>query len=177
MHLETRRDPILLVLRDDLSPEDTAMIQALYSRSSASVLTHLAKIDAARREAVEFALSQRVNGFDDATVSAVIAAVLGQGATARAGSLMRNHYVGYNHKSIGDCGTTTLFIENVSLLAAKAIQDNPLYSGQETSTRYIDFTGRHSNLPCDPRPVDELLRQAPEAGRRARAGHPPAPPR
>ena len=143
MHLETRRDPILLVLRDDLSPEDTAMIQALYSRSSASVLTHLAKIDAARREAVEFALSQRVNGFDDATVSAVIAAVLGQGATARAGSLMRNHYVGYNHRSIGDCGTTTLFIENVSLLAAKAIQDNPLYSGQETSTRYIDFTGRH----------------------------------
>jgi thymidylate synthase ThyX len=52
---------------------------------------------------------------------------------------MENYYVGYNHKSIADCGSTTLFIEGVSLLAAKAIQDWPLYSGQETSTRYIDM--------------------------------------
>lgn len=48
-------------------------------------------------------------------------------------------YVGYGHKSIGDCGTTTIFIEGVSMLAAKAIQDWPLYSGQEASTRFIDF--------------------------------------
>lgn len=53
---------------------------------------------------------------------------------------MESYYVGYGHASIGDCGTTTLFIENASILAAKAIQDNPLYSGQETSTRYIDFS-------------------------------------
>ena len=52
---------------------------------------------------------------------------------------MSNFYVGYGHKSIGDCGTCTLFIEGVSMLAAKAIQDWPLYSGQEASTRYIDF--------------------------------------
>jgi len=38
---------------------------------------------------------------------------------------MARYYVGYNHKSIGDCGTTSIFIENVSMLAAKAIQDNP----------------------------------------------------
>ena len=50
-----------------------------------------------------------------------------------------NYVVGYNHKSIADCGSTTIFIEGVSLLAAKAIQDSPLYSGQETSTRYIDM--------------------------------------
>jgi thymidylate synthase ThyX len=50
-----------------------------------------------------------------------------------------NYVVGYGHKSIADCGTTTLFIEGVSLLAAKAVQDWPLYSGQETSTRYIDM--------------------------------------
>jgi thymidylate synthase ThyX len=55
------------------------------------------------------------------------------------GKFMSNFYVGYGHKSIADCGSTTLFIENVSLLAAKAIQDWPLYSGQETSTRYIDM--------------------------------------
>ena len=51
-----------------------------------------------------------------------------------------NYVVGYNHKSIADCGSTTIFIEGVSLLAAKAIQDSPMYSGQETSTRYIDMT-------------------------------------
>lgn len=56
-----------------------------------------------------------------------------------AGNFMKNFYVGYGHKSIGDCGTTTIFIEGVSMLAAKAIQDWPLYSGQESSTRYVDF--------------------------------------
>lgn len=55
------------------------------------------------------------------------------------GKFMENYVVGYGHKSIADCGTTTLFIEGVSLLAAKAVQDHPLYSGQETSTRYIDM--------------------------------------
>lgn len=54
-------------------------------------------------------------------------------------NFMANFYVGYGHKSIGDCGTATIFIEGVSMLAAKAVQDWPLYSGQEASTRYIDF--------------------------------------
>lgn len=58
-------------------------------------------------------------------------------------NFMANFYVGYGHKSIGDCGTCTIFIEGVSLLAAKAIQDTPLYSGQEASTRYIDFTNQY----------------------------------
>jgi thymidylate synthase ThyX len=55
-------------------------------------------------------------------------------------NFMSGFYVGYGHKSIGDCGTTTIFIEGVSMLAAKAIQDSPLYAGQEASTRYIDFS-------------------------------------
>ncbi len=49
-------------------------------------------------------------------------------------------YVGYGHASIGDCGDVVVFIEGVSLLAAKAIQDYPLYNGQERSTRYGDFS-------------------------------------
>jgi len=53
---------------------------------------------------------------------------------------MSTYYVGYGHKSIGDCGTATLFIEGVSMLVAKAVQDSQLYSGQEASTRYIDFS-------------------------------------
>lgn len=52
---------------------------------------------------------------------------------------MSTFYVGYGHKSIGDCGSTTVFIEGVSMLAAKAVQDFMLYNGQEASTRYIDF--------------------------------------
>lgn len=52
---------------------------------------------------------------------------------------MAQYYVGYGHKSIGDCGSTTGYIENVSMLAAKAIQDTPLYNGQEASTRYLDM--------------------------------------
>lgn len=92
---------------DDVSPEDVAMLQALYSRSAESSSVHLEKV--------------RKNG---------------------SGKFMSSHYVGYGHKSIADCGTTTLFNENVSLLAAKAIQDWPLYCGQETSTRYIDMSKR-----------------------------------
>lgn len=53
---------------------------------------------------------------------------------------MSSFYVGYGHKSIGDCGTVTLFIEGISMLCAKAIQDWMLYAGQEVSTRYVDFS-------------------------------------
>ncbi len=55
---------------------------------------------------------------------------------------MANFYVGYGHKSIGDCGTTSIFVENVSMLVAKAVQDWPLYSGQEASTRYLDMAAQ-----------------------------------
>lgn len=97
--------PTKVLIVDDLSPEDVAMLQALYSRSAESVEVHLEKVKA-----------------------------------SGSGKFMQNYYVGYGHKSIADCGSTTLFVENVSLLCAKAIQDWPLYSGQETSTRYIDMS-------------------------------------
>jgi thymidylate synthase ThyX len=56
------------------------------------------------------------------------------------GKFMETFYLGYGHSSIADCGSTTIFIENISILADKTVQDWPLYSGQETSTRYIDMT-------------------------------------
>jgi len=90
---------------DDQHPEDLAMLQALYSRSPASVTTHLEKLKA-----------------------------------TGSGKFMDQYYVGYGHASIGDCGSTTVFVEQVSMLVAKAIQDNPLYNGQEASTRYLDFS-------------------------------------
>ncbi len=40
-----------------------------------------------------------------------------------ADNFMKNFYVGYGHKSIGDLGSTTIFVEGISMLAAKAIQD------------------------------------------------------
>ncbi len=62
--------------------------------------------------------------------------------TRGAEKFMASFYVGYGHKSIGDCGTTSIFVENVSMLAAKAVQDWPLYSGQEASTRYLDMASQ-----------------------------------
>lgn len=58
------------------------------------------------------------------------------------GSFHSRYYVNYGHKSIGDCGTITIFVEDVSMFVAKAVQDNSLYNGQEASTRYLDFGDR-----------------------------------
>ncbi len=92
-------------LYDEFTPEDVAMMQALYSRSAESVVKHAEKVKA-----------------------------------SGSGKFMERFYVGYGHQSIADCGSTTLFIEGVSMLADKAIQDWPLYAGQEVSTRYIDMS-------------------------------------
>jgi thymidylate synthase ThyX len=72
-------------------------------------------------------------------------------------NFMKNFYVGYGHKSIGDCGSTSIFIEGVSLLVAKAIQDWPLYSGQESSTRYIDFQVQPFKNPINTIEGKEIL--------------------
>jgi thymidylate synthase ThyX len=90
---------------DEFNPQDTAMMQALYSRSPLSVEEHVKKVK-----------------------------------ETGSGKFMEKFYVGYGHASIADCGSTTIFIEQVSILADKAIQDWPLYSGQETSTRYVDMS-------------------------------------
>ena len=94
-----------IFIYDEFSPEDVAMMQALYSRSAKSVTEHVGKVK-----------------------------------ETGSGKFMERFYVGYGHASIADCGSTTLFIENISILADKAIQDWQLYSGQETSTRYIDMS-------------------------------------
>ncbi|HVS80074.1 MAG TPA: FAD-dependent thymidylate synthase [Candidatus Paceibacterota bacterium] len=67
---------------------------------------------------------------------------LGVLAKKGAKNFMEAFYVGYGHKSIGDCGDATVFVEGVSMLVAKAIQDWRLYCGQEASTRYIDFANQ-----------------------------------
>lgn len=53
---------------------------------------------------------------------------------------MASFYVGYGHKSIGDCGTTNVCIEGGSMLVAKEVEDTELFNGQEGSTRYMDMS-------------------------------------
>lgn len=67
------------------------------------------------------------------------------------GKFMRENYqTGYGHKSIAELGDAAIFIDGVSMLAAKAIQDFPLYRGQESSTRYIDFSKQRFADPAIP---------------------------
>lgn len=66
---------------------------------------------------------------------------------AKVKKALASYYIGYSHASIGDCGSTTIFIENVSHFVAKAIQDNPLYNGQESSTRYINYANQPYVVP------------------------------
>jgi thymidylate synthase ThyX len=61
-------------------------------------------------------------------------------ATAeQAQAFARTYVVGYGHNSINDCGSVCAAVERVSILAAKFVEDHPLFNGQETSTRVIDF--------------------------------------
>lgn len=55
---------------------------------------------------------------------------------------MADTFVGFGHQSVGDNGSLHLFVEGISMLAAKELQDDPKYNGQETSTRYVDFAKR-----------------------------------
>lgn len=79
-------------------------------------------------------------------------------ASRGAEKFMTQYYVGYGHKSIADCGTVTLFIEGVSMLVAKAIQDWMLYSGQEASSRYLDFKDQPFVNPFGVSDIHSVLR-------------------
>jgi thymidylate synthase ThyX len=113
-----------IYIYDEFSPEDTAMMQALYSRSSKSVTEHVEKVK-----------------------------------SSGSGKFMETFYVGYGHASIADCGSTTIFIENISILADKAIQDWQLYSGQETSTRYIDMGSREIIDPLNNQESKNIIKK------------------
>lgn len=111
-----------IFIHDEFEPQDTAMLQALYSRSPESVEKHVEKVKA-----------------------------------TGSGKFMERFYVGYGHASIADCGSTTVFIEQLSILADKAIQDWPLYSGQETSTRYVDMAKQPIIDPLDTEESQDIL--------------------
>lgn len=111
-----------IYIYDEFSPQDIAMMQALYSRSSASVIEHVEKVK-----------------------------------QTGSGKFMERFYVGYGHASIADCGSTTIFIEGVSMLVAKAIEDWPLFSGQESSSRYIDYSKQEIKDPINSKASKKIL--------------------
>lgn len=109
-----------VIIPDISNPETIAMLQALYSRSGTSVEEHL-------------------KGFTDIEI-------VSNSSEKKLQEKMKKFYIGYGHDSIGDCGSTTVFIEGVSIIAAKAIQNTPLYSGQESSTRYLNFSTQRGKV-------------------------------
>ncbi|MDD5731613.1 MAG: FAD-dependent thymidylate synthase [Patescibacteria group bacterium] len=111
-----------IFIYDEFGPENTAMMQALYSRSAESVEKHAEQVK-----------------------------------STGSGKFMEKFYVGYGHSSIADCGSTTVFIEQISILADKALQDWPLYSGQETSTRYVDMAKQAIIDPIGNKESKEIL--------------------
>lgn len=93
----------------------------------------------------EEAMSQALYSRKPESILSHLLKVFGKGADG----FMGQYYSQYGHNSIGDCGSTTLYFEEVSMLAAKAIQNWSLYNGQEASTRYLDFKGRKMINPLD----------------------------
>jgi thymidylate synthase ThyX len=71
----------------------------------------------------------------------------------------KKFFVGYGHKSIGDCGTTALAIDKVSMLTAISFEHHPLFSGQETSTRYVDVTGLDYIVPRENKELHVLIKE------------------
>ena len=57
----------------------------------------------------------------------------------KAAQFLNTFYFDYGHASIADLAHVALAIEDISLLAAMEIVDEPLWDGQERSTRYQNF--------------------------------------
>lgn len=52
----------------------------------------------------------------------------------------KKFFLGYGDDSIADCATLDIFIDGLCMVSANQLQDTPMYSGQETSSRYVEMT-------------------------------------
>ncbi len=84
-------------------------------------------------------------------------------STQRAEQFLNTFYFQYGHRSIADLAHVALAIENISMLAAFHVVDEPLWDGQERSSRYQDF--RKSGFYVPP----QLPEAAPERAAYTRA--------
>ena len=144
---------VKLFLLDNVSPEDAATLMALYARFPESVELQVEKVYTERRRA----LHDAIDAFcvNDTNALHAVEAVMGvwseNNATARAKRLGDRYVNGYGHRSIGDNGYAALFVEGGPMLLAKALQDTPLYNGQEMSSRAVDCGDQ---AYCDPLGTD-----------------------
>lgn len=81
------------------------------------------------------------------TVEDMVSKVSVEGST----KFLEKFYVGYGHESIGDLVDVKIFLHGIPLYLAPLIEHYALFRGQESSTRYIDFSkqrlyGPHQDL-------------------------------
>jgi thymidylate synthase ThyX len=64
---------------------------------------------------------------------------IGELSAQQAEQFLTTFYFRYGHRSIADLAHLALAVEDISILAAIRLVDEPLWDGQERSTRYQDF--------------------------------------
>ena len=64
---------------------------------------------------------------------------IGELSGQQAEQFLNTFYFQYGHRSIADLAHLALAVEDISILAAIRLVDEPLWDGQERSTRYQDF--------------------------------------
>lgn len=106
-----------------LPEEVIAVLFAYYSRSRDDLRTNLARLLADQELEVEGASGARRLGL----------------ATEKARAFHEKWVVGYGHASVAEHAVVHLAVENVSIVASKAIEDLRLGSYTEKSTRYVVF--------------------------------------
>lgn len=117
----TRLDADVYCLRN-LPEEVVAVLFAYYSRSTGSL-----------RDALASMMEQDL-------VAATVPAAQGLArASDQAARFHEKWVVGYGHSSVAEHAVAHVAIENVSILASKAVEDGRLASYTEKSTRYVWF--------------------------------------
>ncbi len=67
----------------------------------------------------------------------------------RAEQFLNTFYFQYGHRSIADLAHLVFGLEQISILAAIAVVDEPVWDGQERSTRYQPFRRTGWHLPAE----------------------------
>jgi thymidylate synthase ThyX len=75
-------------------------------------------------------------------------------SSQKASDFLNTFYFEYGHKSIADLAHVPMALENISLLAAIEVVDEPKWDGQERSTRYQDFSKPEYYVPHDMNEVE-----------------------
>ena len=83
----------------------------------------------------------------------------------KAEQFLDTFYFQYGHRSIADLAHLVFGLEQISILAAIAVVDEPVWDGQERSTRYQPFrkTGWHTPLEVRDTSVEALFQQTADA--------------